>query len=70
MISIGLLVFFWILLGNLLARINEDNPLAALPQVLPLLVDLAPLVPLIGLAVNLLSIPLAVREYRLSAAAT
>lgn len=67
--SLALLVFFWIVSMNLLGAINQDNPLAALPQVLPLLVDLAPLVPLIGLAVNLLSIPLAVREYRLSAAA-
>ena len=68
-ISLALLVFFWIVSMNLLGAINQDNPLAALPQVLPLLVDLAPLVPLIGLAVNLLSIPLAVREYRLTAAA-
>lgn len=67
--SLALLVFFWIVSMNLLGAINQDNPLAALPQVLPLLVDLAPLVPLIGLAVNLLSIPLAVREYRLTAAA-
>ena len=68
MISIGFLVFTFILLSNLLGQI-QHNPLFALAQILPTLIGLSPLVPLIGLAVNLLSIPLAVREYRLTAAA-
>ena len=68
--SLAILLAFLLVILNLLADFNPSNPFAAFAHFLPLLKALSPLALGVGLAVNLLSIPLAVREYRLTAAAT
>ena len=68
--SLALLLGLFLVLLNVLAEFNPANPGAAFAYLLPTLKTLSPAALLVGLTVNLLSIPLAVREYRLTAAAT
>lgn len=68
-VSLALLLVLFLVLLNVLAEFNPNNPSAAFAYLLPTLKALSPAALLTGLAVNLLSIPLAVREYRLTAAA-
>lgn len=68
-VSLALLLVLFLVLLNVLAEFNPNNPSAAFAYLLPTLKALSPAALLAGLAANLLSIPLAVREYRLTAAA-